>query len=322
MKLRTKVKMPSPKVRIQYSDQICSIGSCFSVHMSDRLSHLGYPVNSNPTGITFNPQSILRTIKIVLKPDSLQGDALLLQNGVYSHLDFHSSYSQMDAPSFIAQASNSLKVAAKSLQKAQFFIITLGTCHVHRYKKTNEIVNNCHKLPSDQFTQELMTLNQVIASLEETRALVLPQTENKPQFIFTVSPVRHIKNGLVEDRKSKSTALLAVHHMVDRFADCHYFPSYEIMTDDLRDYRYYNDDLIHPSQLAVEHIFNEFTQSWLAPEDESLRARIEHIQKRRQHRPLFPDTEAHKDFEKKLNEDMKGLVEDYPFLSQTLGLSD
>ncbi len=309
--------MLSSEQKIQYSHQIWSIGSCFSVHMSDRLSQLGYLVDSNPTGITFNPKSILHTLKIVLEPNSLQENRLIFHNETYAHLDFHSSYNQLDDNIFMKTAYKNLLKANKSLIKADFIIITLGTCFVFKHNKTKEIVNNCHKLPASAFTPHLMTSNEVLDSLEEIRALVLGQTE-KPQIIFSVSPVRHIKNGLVQDRRSKSIALLAAHHMCDNYSDCHYFPSYEIMTDDLRDYRFYKDDLIHPSNQAIEHIFNEFSTTWLAQEEQSLRDKILSIQNRRLHRPRFPDTTAHTKFKDKLEADTKDLITEYPFLAETL----
>lgn len=314
MKLRTELEKPQFPFRIGYKSGIFSIGSCFSVHIADRLEGLKYRVMQNPCGITFNPASLLSTIKRVEQPDSLHESQLIFHQGLYSHYDFHGSYNDSDPTSYLSKTKASLHSAQGFLSEAEVIFITIGTCHVYRAAATGEIVNNCHKQPSQNFTHELLQLDEVISMLTELADRIRKLSTDEIQFVWTVSPVRHTKNGLVKDRQSKSIALLAIDAMVRAQADCHYFPSYEIMTDDLRDYRFYKEDLIHPSDQAVDYIFQVFEESLLSEEEKRLRQKVQSIVSRSQHRPLFPDSKEHQHFTEQLASDKRELQEAYPFL--------
>ena len=314
MKLRTEIKIPKGNHAIGYNDHILSIGSCFSSYMSDYLKALKYPVFSNPCGITFNPASILTTLKRVSEPDSLHESQLILNNGLYSHPDFHSSFNNPSAADYLTYARNQMTVASEILGKAAYVIITIGTCHVFKSVESGAVVNNCHKLPPETFTKALMSVNEVSHCLHSIRQLIQEASTKRPQIIFTLSPVRHIKNGLVADRRSKSIAHTAIHDIVDVYDDCHYFPSYEIMVDDLRDYRFYKADKIHPTELAIEHIWELFSENWLDIKEQSLRNRIYSINARQSHRALFPDSPDHIKFKETLKSDISSLIREYPFL--------
>ncbi len=316
MKERTIIAIPSKNPKITYKSGVLSLGSCFSVHISDKLSALKYAVIQNPCGITFNPASILHTIKRIISPESLLRSELQFNQGLWSHPDFHSSFSHPEQEHYLDNVSKSLNAAQKHLKSCKYVFITLGTCYVYRSVKTGKIVNNCHKLPSSEFSHELLSVANVQELLAESRNLLLDNhKEVGLQFIFTVSPVRHIKNGLAEDKRSKATALLAVQNLVDLHSDCHYFPSYEVMLDDLRDYRYYEADLIHPSPVAIAYIFALFEQTWLDDHDAGLRKELRSITKRLDHKALFPDTEQHQLFLKKLDADIKDITQRHPFLA-------
>ena len=318
MVTRTQIKIRPSDVKIGYNDPILSLGSCFSAHMADRLNALMYIVSSNPCGITFNPASLLTTVKRVCAPDSLHAEELIYQNGLYSHPDFHSSYNTLLSEDYLIYAKKGLIAASEVLKNAKFIILTIGTSFVFRSIANGKIVNNCHKLPAEAFSRELLAPVEIMETIEELRKIVLEQSDQNPHFILTVSPVRHTRNGLVEDRRSKAIASLAIHDIVDKYEDCHYFPSYEIMTDDLRDYRYYKADMIHPSSVAIDYIWDRFCECWLDPEDEDLRKKISGINKRRAHRPLFPDSEQHMQFQKQLNHDVDDLLSQNPFLQGRL----
>jgi len=318
MKLRTKIEPLDYSFKIAHKDAVLSLGSCFSEHISDKLTYLGYQVLKNPCGITFNPASLLTTIKRVKQPESLHENQLNFHNGLYSHSDFHGSFNSSDPKLFISAATDSLLRAKEALKETKFIFITLGTCWVYRSKKSDLIVNNCHKLPADQFSKELLQLDTVHQLLAEMRAELIAATNSNLNIIWTVSPVRHVKNGLIHDRKSKSIAILAVHNMVDNFEDCHYFPSYEVVTDDLRDYRFFNSDLIHPTEQGVDYIFNLFEEATLDAEEADVRKRVLSISNRKQHNALFPSSDEHQFFLKKIQEDIKRLIIDYPYLKGRL----
>lgn len=315
MKDRTKITILSNNHQITYKSGVLSLGSCFSVHISDRLSALKYSVSQNPCGITFNPASIMHTIKRIISPESLLSSELQFHKGLWSHPDFHSSYSHPTKEGLIDNVLKSLNAAKTHLNSCDYVIITLGTSFVYRSLKTGRIVNNCHKLPSADFSHELLSVEDVLKLLSESRKLLSEYCDKELQFIFTVSPIRHIKNGLAQDKRSKATALLAIQGLAEQHRDCHYFPSYEIMLDDLRDYRYYKEDLIHPSAMAIDYIFERFTESWLDAKDAALRKKISSINSRQNHRALFPETEEHQLFLKNLDEDIKQVVSTHPFLA-------
>lgn len=306
MKERTQLNITPQEPKISYKSSILSLGSCFSVHISDRLEALKYSILQNPCGITFNPASLYTAIKRTISPDSLLSQELNFHNSLWSHPDFHSAFNHPDKDTYLDNVNRSLNAAKKHLESSNFIFITIGTCFVFRSLKSNNIVNNCHKQPSADFSRELLQVNEVADCLMKSRELLRAHSKrDSVQIILTVSPVRHIKNGLAQDKKSKATALLAIHQLVEQYEDCHYFPAYEIMMDDLRDYRYFKADLIHPSNTAIDYIFEQFDKTWLASADGELRKQITSINKRLAHRPLFPDTEQHQSFEQKLRADIE-----------------
>lgn len=316
MQLITPVKCPDFPSKISYSDKILSIGSCFSVHMAQKMGFLGYDVLQNPTGITYSAASISRTLKMVHKPDSLHDAPVNHQNSLYSHPDFHGSYNQLSEENLLQITSDSLTTARNFLQKTSFVFLTLGTSVVFRSRETGHIVNNCHKLPSTRFDKEVLTIIETVRHMTEALDLIMEMSQaDKVHFVLTVSPIRHVKNGLIEDRRSKSIALLAIHQLVSERTDCHYFPSYEIMTDELRDYRFYKSDLIHPSETAIDLIYDRFSSSLLDPREADLRKQLLSIRKRQEHRPLFPDTAEHQQFLKKLEENIITLKAAYPTIN-------
>jgi len=315
MKTRTLIDTPVYDFKLNYKETVFSLGSCFSEHIASRLAYLQYNVFNNPCGITFNPASLLTALKTVENPKSLHESQLIKTQGLWAHPDFHGSFNQLSTEAYMDRASEKLYQAQNSLKDASLVIITVGTCYAYRSKDTDRVVNNCHKLPSAHFDLELFDLDTTIEYLTELRETALRVAPHGVKFLWTVSPVRHIKNGLVRDRRSKSTALLAVHEMVDSYSDSYYFPSYEILVDDLRDYRYYEEDLIHPSKVAVDHVFDIFQESILDPSEGDLRKKIQSIVQRQQHRPLFPESAVHQQFLNKLEEDRVSLKSAYPDLN-------
>lgn len=302
---------------ISYRDNIISLGSCFSVNIGNKLSDLGYTVHQNPAGITYNPVSLSRTLKMVSNPESLHDTAPNRHLGVWSHPDFHGSFSHPDKTSLILKATESLTTAQKAYAEATHVLITLGTAHVHSSRTTGSVVNNCHKLPADQFSKRLLDIEEILSSLTTLVTQMKSLSSASPQFLLSVSPVRHIRNGLQEDRLSKSLLMVATHKLAETRDDCHYFPAYELLTDVLRDYRYYAEDLVHPSPEAVDLVYDLFEKSLLNQDEAELRQRVSSIVQRQQHRPRFPDTEEHRRFLTKLEQDISQLQKTSPEVNLT-----
>ena len=314
MKIRTNLKFPSYPFKISYDEHILSIGSCFSTNIAQKLTTLKYNVIQNPCGVTFNPASIFSTIKSIIRPDTLLQDSFVLHNGLWSHTNCHGSYNNPDKNVVYSSIKASLQSAHQALPHISKVFLTIGTSHVFRENTSGDIVNNCHKRPASDFTPEILSVETIISLLNDSLDLLQNYNEKSIEFVLTVSPIRHIKNGIIEDKVNKSRCLLAVHDIVNGRSDAHYFPAYEVMMDDLRDYRYYADDLIHPSDVAINYIFGQFKEVLLDKNDEALRQRIHNIVTRQNHRPLFPDTKAHQTFIAKLEADITQLKEEHPKL--------
>ena len=286
--------------------------------MAQKLSLLKYNLIQNPSGITFNPASLLTTIKSIIEPNSLLQEEFFLNKGLWSHPDFHGSFSHPDLASAHKAAQASLIAAHKALPYISKVFITIGTSHVFRDLNTGKIVNNCHKRSAEQFNKEILTPSAIVDQLHKGLDLIQLQNGKGIQFVLTVSPIRHIKNGVIEDKLNKSRCLLAVHQVVAERSDSHYFPSYELMMDDLRDYRYYAEDLIHPSSQALDYIFKHLEDNLLTEEDAVLRRRVSQINNQLNHKPLFPDSEAHQKFLVNLDAAILKLKKDYPFMKDRI----
>ncbi len=318
MKNRTIIEEITLPVQLSYSSVVLSLGSCFSLEIAARLKILGYDILSNPCGITFNPISIATSIKRAIRPKSLLELPLSYKDELWSHPDLHSSYNHTIKDQLLEKAQKTLSLAQEKLKKVDTVILTVGTAWVFQCQSTGMVVNNCHRRPQSDFQRRLLTTTEIKTALSSVMASISKESEKEVSYILTLSPVRHTRNGLIDDKLSKASCLVAIHELIAEQTHCHYFPSYEIMIDDLRDYRYYKGDLIHPSDQAIQHIYGLFEQSCLRPQEASLRKRIEDINLRQRHKPRFPETAAHQLFTKGLQEDIQRIIKEYPFLADRI----
>lgn len=312
--LRTKVPINPIFPKINYENKVFSIGSCFSVEMATRLKKWQYQINQNPSGITFNPISIANTIKSIISVDSLPKGSLNCVNGVWSHPDFHGSFNSIVKDEVNENIQNSLAQAKSYLKDTEFVIITIGTAFVFEQKEDGRIVNNCHKRNASLFERKLLSSDQILKALLSVKSDLDGYCNTKPTYIITLSPVRHVRDGLAANQISKANCLIAINQFVEQYESCHYFPSYEIMLDDLRDYRFYKDDLIHPNTLALSYIFQKFEAFALNTEESNLRQKIDRITASLEHRPINPNSEAHLKFVTQLNKDIDALKDTYAWM--------
>jgi hypothetical protein len=308
MQFTTKIPIPLSTNPIDYKSKIVSLGSCFAENMGDKFQYFKFQSTINPFGIIFNPVSIEKII------DRVVNDVLFTENDIFFHnerwhcFEVHSDLSHSDATELLKNLNEILKETKTQLQEATHVIITYGTSWVYRNMEKNEIVANCHKVPQKQFSKELLTVATIQQSIENTISLIQSLNPNC-NFIFTVSPVRHLKDGFVENQRSKSHLITAIHNLQSG-----YFPSYEIMMDELRDYRFYAEDMLHPSQIAIDYIWERFKESTILETACPTMEAVESIQKGLQHRPFNPDSESHKKFEANLQSKIATLVVQYPFM--------
>lgn len=290
MKFRTEIEIAQIAARIGYRNRILSLGSCFAERITQRLAQAKIPSTSNPTGILFNPLSIAATIRTFETNAPVTEGELHRAGELWFHYGFHGSLSATTSGEALTAMNGARKRGAEALRTADRVILTFGTAWV--YERQGEVVANCHRQPSDTFTRRRLDVEEIVAAFAPLLEGVLKNKE----VIFTVSPVRHIGDGLQENAVSKATLRLAVEELVQTFAHAHYFPAYEILIDDLRDYRYYADDLVHPSEQAVEYVWEQFVPAMLNAQAQQLLPRVEQIVAAAAHRPQNPDSEAHKTF--------------------------
>lgn len=306
MKFTTPVNIKLNKT-IDYNSRIVMLGSCFAENIGKKLIDCGFNVVMNPMGILYNPISIFSALERIVEGREFTEDELFCHNGLWTSFMHHGSFSHADKNEALKMMNERLKEGHEQLKDATHLIITFGSAEV--YERNGKVVSNCHKLPAREFTHRLLSINE-INNLYKSFVI---ETQNiaSLQTIFTVSPVRYLGDGAHHGQINKATLLLATNEICKK-TGADYFPSYEIMMDELRDYRYYAEDMIHPSDVAINYIFEQFTKTYLT--DEAIRTadEIRKIKKSLAHRPLHPDSEEYRNFKKKLSQQIAAIVEKYP----------
>ena len=262
MELRTTFNIDPSPYKITYNDKVMFIGSCFASSIGSRMEMGRMPVLINPAGAVFNPVSVCNTLDTITTGRKLNQNDLFYHDGAWLSLLHYTDFSGEDPIKVLEKINLNSAEALNFLKSAKFLFVTLGTARVYRLKKTGQIVSNCHKIPSDQFEPELLTVDNVI-KLWEQQLDRLNTLFPDLKVIFTISPVRHWKDGAHGNQVSKSVLFLAVEEVLKHSVSPHYFPAYELVMDDLRDYRFYNDDMLHPSPLAINYIWDAFSGCYM-----------------------------------------------------------
>lgn len=312
MKLQTQLSLQPEKYHpITYDSCILLFGSCFSEHIAKKLSYYKFNTFQNPLGILFHPKAIENCILKAINREEFTEKDIFQSNGIWNTFDAHSSLSHSEKEVLLSNLNSALTETYQQLQKASHVVITLGTAWVYRHIETDTIVANCHKVPQKKFLKEILSVDDIVESLENSIVL-LKEINPKINMLFTLSPVRHLKDGFVENQRSKAHLLAGIHEVVEPRKQLQYFPSYEIMMDELRDYRFYAEDMIHPNQTAIQYIWNAFKNVWISAESQQLLEEIETIQKGLAHKPFYPESEQHQTFLKKLQEKIQYLQKQNP----------
>ncbi len=292
MKFRTEIDIHRSPVPIDHKDKILMMGSCFTDHIGSKLKKGKFNVSYNPLGIIYNPLSLAKLISHYgIDGKSVKTDELWSLDGIFSHRDFHSENNKPGADEYANSLDIKLDAYCDYLLTCDWLFLTLGTSWAYRFNDLNEIVANCHKKPAHYFEKELLDLVLMIDHLD-TALNRLVQINPKVKVVFTVSPVRHLKDGVIENNWSKGRLLDVVHQLVNKYEFISYFPSYEIMMDDLRNYRYYERDLLHPSAEAIDYIWDHFQQRFFGNETLGLLPKISQLKKARNHRPMHPTSDT------------------------------
>lgn len=307
----TPIKIENRAKKLPHQSKFLSLGSCFADNLSILFNTSKIHASVNPCGISYNIHSVSRQIELAITEQKLMSDELSVVNDLWCHHDFHGSFNSTNAQKTLIQINNSLIDLKNQLENTDVLIMTLGTSHVHTLD--DKIVNNCHKKPNNLFGQRILSIDENVAVLEKIFDLV-KKINPKTTFILTVSPVRHIRLGLLENSVSKSTLRMACHQASLGDSNVNYFPSYEIMMDELRDYRFYARDLIHPSEQAIEYIHSKFLPYIFDEAALESISKVSKFHKSYHHRPLHIDSQEYALLQKSLLAKIDFLKTDYPYL--------
>jgi hypothetical protein len=293
MMLNTAVNFGFSQKKYSYKSNIMLLGSCFSDEIGQKMSDLKIPVLKNPFGTVYNPLSIFN----LLNPNfEINPAHFHKQDGVVFHHDFHSSLFDFDEKKLSEKIKIQQEITRNFLVKTDLLIITFGSSWVYELLETNKIIANCHKKPKENFVKKLLTIEQIKESFTQIYPFISPKTE----ILLTISPVRHTKDGMAENQLSKSLLRVACHALCEQYGTVSYLPTYEKMIDDLRDYRFYKSDLIHPNELATAIIFDEFKNAFFDKESIDLLSKIEKLILELKHRSLYGEIDSYKKFKEKL----------------------
>lgn len=312
MDFRTTFTIPSASNKIAHDTGIVSIGSCFSTMIGSRLEKRKFKVLNNPFGTIFNPISIFKLLQQAITLLPFEEALVVERDHHFFHYDTHSDLNHPQAEGLMKRLAEQQVLCKEYLSAASHIIITLGTAYVYQMSTTGEIVANCHKQPQRLFDKKLLNLDEMKAAFWDFyrpfRAL-----NPSAEIILTVSPVRHLKDGIPENQLSKSLLRVFVHQMQQEVPHVHYFPSYELMMDDLRDYRYYKEDMIHPTPFAEQYIWKLFSNTYFDRETIHIIRKIESILADLQHKPFHAESKAHQQFLLKLLQKMEQMGPSFDF---------
>lgn len=311
----TQIPIPKYNSPIDYNSKILSIGSCFAENMAEKFEYFKFDNVVNPFGIIFNPISIDKLISRSIHKTYFTEKDIFFHNESWHCYEVHSELSNVNKEDFLNTLNVLIDSTNKQVLEATHIIITLGTSWVYKHIETNEVVANCHKVPQKQFTKELLSITQIETSLHNIISAILAVNPTC-KFIFTVSPVRHIKDGFIENNVSKAHLISAIYKIVNcQLSIANYFPSYEIMMDELRDYRFYAEDMLHPSTMAIDYIWIKFFENYINEKEFSLMNQVCEVQRALHHRPFNPNSESHNLFLKNLQNKINILKQQLPNLS-------
>lgn len=310
MDFRTELFPQTSDFKIDYSKQGLMLGSCFVENIGAKMENIKLPIAINPLGIIYNPASIAASIERIATRQLVKPEELFFDGHLWRHYSFHSRFCSVDKTQALELMNTAIERGHRALQSSSYVILTLGTAHIYRLGASSEIVSNCHKTPQREFVSERLNVEQASSVLLD----VMDKYLADKQVVVTVSPIRHIKDGFEQNSLSKATLILAAHRICQVRANTTYFPSYEIMMDDLRDYRFYSSDMVHPSLQAVDYIWQKFAATMFSEQAVEVSRRVEKITQALSHRPFNPDSDAHRAFVEKTKSEAESLCAQFPMI--------
>jgi hypothetical protein len=313
MDFRTKVDIPTSEIRIDHDSGILLIGSCFADNIGARLKTLKFRVAHNPFGVLYNPVSVKIDLELLIDKKLFSESDLYWFDNRWISFNHYTLFSDPDKAAILQKINDSIISASALLANARLLFITFGTSWVYEFLKTGKIVANCHKIPAGEFRRFLLSAEDIVEAYD---ILIAKLRTCNPDLniVFTVSPIRHWKDGATGNQLSKSILLVAIHRLVNKYKNILYFPAYEIFMDELRDYRFYAKDMFHPSDAALDYIWEKFTGTFISDESIAVIRQIEKIIKAKNHRPANPDSPDYQKFKEKIRGQLNNLMDENPAL--------
>jgi hypothetical protein len=300
--------------KISYRDKILFIGSCFSEEIGNKMLDLKFDVLQNPNGILYDPESISDAVFSYIQNRIYKEEDLFQFNDLWHSWKHHSAFSGVNKNDVLQKINVSRSCAHAFLKEAKFVIITLGTAFHYQLKNNNENVANCHKAPADFFIKKLLSIEEIKNELAKVNS-ALEIFNPGLKIIFTVSPVKHVRDGVVENNHSKARLIEVSHSVCEQKENAFYFPSYELVTEVLRDYRFYKDDLVHPNETAINFVFEKFCDSFLDDSSKKMMTEIKKILSAVNHKPFFKESFEHQKFITAQLKNINKIESDYPFIN-------
>lgn len=323
MELSTKIPIPKSTHPIDYHSKIMAFGSCFAENMGAKFQYYKFQSTTNPFGILFHPLAIEKVIHFALSEKTFTENDIFFLNERWHCFDAHSQLSHPDQQVLLQKLNEAIQITRKQIKESTHFILTLGTAWVYKLKKSGDVVANCHKVPQNEFEKHLLSVTEIEESLQRIIQKI-KEVNSNITFIFTISPVRHLKDGFIENQRSKAHLITALHSLLNKKGNPlrlqseveveDYFPSYEILMDQLRDYRFYSGDLIHPNQLAIDFIWERFSETYFIKETFATMKEVDTIQKGLAHKSFNPSSNEHQEFLKQINLKIKALQKRFQYI--------
>ncbi|MGZ4033547.1 MAG: GSCFA domain-containing protein [Bacteroidia bacterium] len=299
--------------KINYNHKMLFIGSCFAESIGETMQRYKFNADINPHGVLYNPVSIAVALRRYIQNKKFQEEELFFANECWNSWEHHSRYSNTDKQICLSEINNSISAAHETVKNAEWIFITFGSAFIYKKKGSSDVVGNCHKFPQKEFSKLLLNTNEIAENykllIQELRAI-----NKNLKIIFTISPVRYVRDGVVENNLSKARLIDAVHQLADENNNVFYFPAYELIIDDLRDYRFYKSDLVHPNEQAIEYVFEKLIQFSFSEETKKLFERLKAVITAKEHKPFNVETDSFKKFRNTYSEHCKELQKEFPFL--------
>lgn len=314
---QTKVEMLRSDFNITYQERVMTLGSCFAENIGKKMGNVYFDTEVNPFGVLYNPVSIHNSIRLLLQNRPFTPDALFENRGLWQCFSHSSLFSNISMEQCLTRINERFVPAATFFQQTDYLLITFGTAWVFEEKKSGSVVSNCHKLPASHFVRRRLSVDEIVtpySTLLNELSNQLPHLK----VIFSISPIRHWKDGAHENTVSKSTLLLAVDTLQQQFSNVLYFPAYEIQMDELRDYRFYASDMLHPSDVAVDYIWSRFSETYFDEATTVMKAELEQLASDLSHRPLHPESDEFEKFKNSIQKKRAALIKRYPFLEKRI----